>query len=181
MQRATLSLRAPTGRSSPRPAGGKRTSQDYGEDADGDENEEVDEDEQTSAFRPRVREGSKLTAALLAKSAGAPAARGGTVGGKDGKDGDVASEGGGSVGSAQSGVSATSGVSSSQPGGHSADYKRGKRYRKLCKLMDSPQAQGVLLQFKRHSMVSLAALAALHVVCFALIVAFLAVSVCHTP
>ncbi|GLC41265.1 hypothetical protein PLESTM_001177800 [Pleodorina starrii] len=72
-------------------------------------------------------------------------------------DDDVASEGGQSAMSAQS-----------ASGG--AEYKRGKRFRKLIKLMDSSQAQQVQQRFRTHALVTVAVLATVHIVCFALMV-----------
>ncbi|KAG2494502.1 hypothetical protein HYH03_007271 [Edaphochlamys debaryana] len=71
-------------------------------------------------------------------------------------DDDAASEGGRS---AMSGLSAASG---------GAEYKRGKRFRKLARLMDSSQAQTVQQRLKRHALVVVALLAAVHVACFVL-------------
>ncbi|KAG2423149.1 hypothetical protein HXX76_015534 [Chlamydomonas incerta] len=72
-------------------------------------------------------------------------------------DDDAASEGGQSAMSAQS-----------ASGG--AEYKRGKRFRKLVKLMDSGQAQQVQKRFKLHALITVGILAAVHVVCFAMTV-----------
>ncbi|KAG2494508.1 hypothetical protein HYH03_007276 [Edaphochlamys debaryana] len=69
---------------------------------------------------------------------------------------DAASEGGQSAGS---GLSASSG---------GAEYKRGKRFRKLARLMDSPQAQKAQHRLRRHALIVVALLAAVHVVCFVL-------------
>ncbi|PNW87839.1 hypothetical protein CHLRE_01g003950v5 [Chlamydomonas reinhardtii] len=69
-------------------------------------------------------------------------------------DDDAGSEGGQSAMSAQS-----------SSGG--AEYKRGKRFRKLVKLMDSGQAQQVQKRFKLHALITVGILAAVHVVCFA--------------
>ncbi|GLI61040.1 hypothetical protein VaNZ11_003192 [Volvox africanus] len=70
---------------------------------------------------------------------------------------DAASEGGQSALSAQS-----------ASGG--AEYKRGKRFRKLIKLMDSSQAQLVQERFRTHALATVAFLAIVHIVCFALVV-----------
>eukprot|EP00198_Chlamydomonas_reinhardtii_P009477 XP_001698814.1 predicted protein [Chlamydomonas reinhardtii] len=51
-----------------------------------------------------------------------------------------------------------------------ADFKRGKRYRKLVKLMDSPQAQSAVNTFKTYSGLTVLIAGAIHVVCFALII-----------
>lgn len=136
----------------------------------------VDEEEDEGEAMPRAGlsapitggRGTKLTAAALGaddlkKQANGPG----------GNANDAASDGGHSAGSAASGMSGVSGVSSAMPG-NGADYKRGKRYRKLAKLMDSPQAQAVLMRFKRHSLWTLVAMAALHVLCFALVIFFIA-------
>ncbi|GIL68039.1 hypothetical protein Vafri_21326 [Volvox africanus] len=72
-------------------------------------------------------------------------------------DEDAASEGGQSALSAQS-----------ASGG--AEYKRGKRFRKLIKLMDSSQAQLVQQRFRTHALATVAFLAVVHIVCFALVV-----------
>ncbi|KAG2439095.1 hypothetical protein HYH02_006619 [Chlamydomonas schloesseri] len=77
---------------------------------------------------------------------------------------DQRSEGGDS---AMSGMSGISGVSDANT---PADFKRGKRYRKLVKLMDSPQAQSAVNTFKTYSGLTVAIAGAIHVVCFALII-----------
>ncbi|KAG2488728.1 hypothetical protein HYH03_012728 [Edaphochlamys debaryana] len=77
---------------------------------------------------------------------------------------DQRSEGGDS---AHSGMSGFSGVSDANT---PADFKRGKRYRKLVKLMDSQQARRVVVRFKRGTWLTLLACLAIHVVCFALII-----------
>ncbi|GLC41277.1 hypothetical protein PLESTM_001179000 [Pleodorina starrii] len=69
-------------------------------------------------------------------------------------DDDAASDGGQSAMSAQS--------------DDGADYKRGKRYRKLIKLMDSGQTQQVQERFRSHALLTIVVLAAVHVVCFAI-------------
>ncbi|EFJ45146.1 hypothetical protein VOLCADRAFT_94549 [Volvox carteri f. nagariensis] len=69
-------------------------------------------------------------------------------------DDDAASDGGQSALSAQS--------------DDATDYKRGKRYRKLVKLMDSGQAQLVQQRFRTNALTTVAMLAAVHIVCFAL-------------
>ncbi|GIL80928.1 hypothetical protein Vretifemale_9880, partial [Volvox reticuliferus] len=70
---------------------------------------------------------------------------------------DAASEGGQSALSAQSG-----------DGG--ADYKRGQRFRKLMKLMDSSQTQQVQQRYRLHALLTVALLAVVHIICFALTV-----------
>ncbi|PNW76483.1 hypothetical protein CHLRE_11g467629v5 [Chlamydomonas reinhardtii] len=77
---------------------------------------------------------------------------------------DQRSEGGDS---AMSGMSGMSGVSDANT---PADFKRGKRYRKLVKLMDSPQAQSAVNTFKTYSGLTVLIAGAIHVVCFALII-----------
>ncbi|GLI60724.1 hypothetical protein VaNZ11_002822 [Volvox africanus] len=57
---------------------------------------------------------------------------------------------------------------SGQSGDGGADYKRGKRFRKLMKLMDSGQTQQVQQRYRLHALVTVALLAAVHIVCFAM-------------
>ncbi|KAG2494506.1 hypothetical protein HYH03_007274 [Edaphochlamys debaryana] len=71
---------------------------------------------------------------------------------------DAASEGG---------QSAMSGMSAASAG---AEYKRGKRFRKLARLMDSSQAQTAQQRLRRHALIVVALLAAVHVACFVLVV-----------
>ncbi|KAG2494504.1 hypothetical protein HYH03_007272 [Edaphochlamys debaryana] len=71
---------------------------------------------------------------------------------------DAASEGG---------QSAMSGMSAASIG---AEYKRGKRFRKLARLMDSSQAQTAQQRLRRHGLIVVALMAAVHVVCFVLVV-----------
>ncbi|GLI60720.1 hypothetical protein VaNZ11_002820, partial [Volvox africanus] len=70
------------------------------------------------------------------------------------QDDDAASEGGQSAMSAQS--------------DNRTDYKRGKRYRKLVKLMESGQTQQVQQRFRSHALLTVAILAVVHIFCFAL-------------
>ncbi|GIL50727.1 hypothetical protein Vafri_6878 [Volvox africanus] len=70
------------------------------------------------------------------------------------QDDDAASEGGQSALSAQS--------------DNRTDYKRGKRYRKLVKLMESGQTQQVQQRFRSHALLTVTMLAAVHIFCFAL-------------
>ncbi|GIL80540.1 hypothetical protein Vretimale_16032 [Volvox reticuliferus] len=72
---------------------------------------------------------------------------------------DTASNGGQSIMSGNSGT--TSG---------GAEYKRGKRFRNLVKLMDSSEAEQVLRRFRWGAILTMAILAAAHTVCFALVV-----------
>lgn len=118
--------------------------------------------------------GSSQVASAMREPRGASPAAGGPKA-EDSAD-DAASDGGQSNSSALSGMSAASGASSGMAGGGhgGADYKRGKRFRKLANLMDSPPAQALLLRFKSHGLWTLAAMAALHVACFALIIHFVA-------
>ncbi|KXZ45668.1 hypothetical protein GPECTOR_52g66 [Gonium pectorale] len=74
-------------------------------------------------------------------------------------DDDAASEGG---------QSAMSGQSAGAGGG--AEYKRGKRFRKLAKMMDSGQAQQVQSRFRAHALFVLGLLVMVHIVCFVLTV-----------
>ncbi|KAG2423147.1 hypothetical protein HXX76_015532 [Chlamydomonas incerta] len=109
-----------------------------------------------------VIKGAAEKAAVAAPTAGALKAGAMGAGAPDQPyaDDDAASEGGQSAMSAQS-----------ASGG--AEYKRGKRFRKLVKLMDSGQAQQVQKRFKLHALITVSILAAVHVVCFALTVASL--------
>ncbi|KAG2423146.1 hypothetical protein HXX76_015531 [Chlamydomonas incerta] len=102
------------------------------------------------------RFGSGANGATTATGA-APAGGGAGGGGGNYADDDAASEGGQSAMSAQS-----------ASGG--AEYKRGKRFRKLVKLMDSGQAQQVQQRFRTHALITVALLAIIHVVCFTLVV-----------
>ncbi|KAG2435420.1 hypothetical protein HYH02_011920 [Chlamydomonas schloesseri] len=106
--------------------------------------------------------GAAEKAAVAGPTFGALKAAGGMGGAPDlpYADDDAASEGGQSAMSAQS-----------ASGG--AEYKRGKRFRKLVKLMDSGQAQQVQKRFKLHALITVGILAAVHVVCFALTIASL--------
>ncbi|PNW87845.1 hypothetical protein CHLRE_01g004157v5 [Chlamydomonas reinhardtii] len=97
-----------------------------------------------------------------ALAAGGAAAAAGKLGGDGGGGGNYADDDAGSEG----GQSAISAQSSS--GG--AEYKRGKRFRKLVKLMDSGQAQQVQQRFRMHALITVALLAIVHVVCFTLTV-----------
>ncbi|PNW87843.1 hypothetical protein CHLRE_01g004124v5 [Chlamydomonas reinhardtii] len=109
-----------------------------------------------------VMKGAAAKAAVAAQTAGAQKA-GGMGGGPPDlpyADDDAGSEGGQSAMSAQS-----------SSGG--AEYKRGKRFRKLVKLMDSGQAQQVQKRFKLHALITVGILAAVHVVCFVLTLASL--------
>lgn len=63
------------------------------------------------------------------------------LGAADETDSELGSEGGKSEASGGSAMSSVAGGPGG--GGHAADYKRGKRYRKLARLLDSPQAQQV--------------------------------------
>ncbi|GIL42525.1 hypothetical protein Vafri_484 [Volvox africanus] len=69
--------------------------------------------------------------------------------------------------SAYSGISGASGFSD---GDTPADFQRGKRYRKLVKLMDSPEAQRTVVRMKIHTALTLLAASAIHIVCFALVI-----------
>ncbi|GIL60368.1 hypothetical protein Vafri_14969 [Volvox africanus] len=66
------------------------------------------------------------------------------------------------------GQSIMSGNSGGTSGG--AEYKRGKRFRNLVKLMDSSEAEQVLRRFRWGAILTMAVLAAAHTVCFALVV-----------
>ncbi|KAG2494507.1 hypothetical protein HYH03_007275 [Edaphochlamys debaryana] len=67
----------------------------------------------------------------------------------------------------EGGQSAVSGFSAASGG---AEYKRGKRFRKLARLMDSSQAQTAQQRLRRHALIVVALLAAVHVACFVLVV-----------
>ncbi|PNH12150.1 Tiny macrocysts protein B [Tetrabaena socialis] len=82
----------------------------------------------------------------------------GSVAGSE--DDDAASEGGMSAMSAQTGNSG-------------AEYKRGKRFRKLAKLMDSSIAQQIQQRLRTNTLLTVALLVIVHVVCFSLTVVFL--------
>ncbi|KAG2435422.1 hypothetical protein HYH02_011922 [Chlamydomonas schloesseri] len=103
--------------------------------------------------------GSRFGAATA--TAGATAANAGAgagAGGGNYMDDDAASEGGQSA------------MSAAQSASGGAEYKRGKRFRKLVKLMDSGQAQQVQQRFRTHALITVALLGMVHVVCFALAV-----------
>ncbi|KAG2426213.1 hypothetical protein HXX76_013194 [Chlamydomonas incerta] len=68
--------------------------------------------------------------------------------------------------SATSGVSGTSGLSD---GDGTGDFKRGKRYKKLIKLIDSPEGKKRLRKFKLLVAAVIFTCMAVHVLCFALI------------
>eukprot|EP00198_Chlamydomonas_reinhardtii_P006676 XP_001696012.1 flagellar associated protein [Chlamydomonas reinhardtii] len=68
--------------------------------------------------------------------------------------------------SATSGVSGTSGLSD---GDGTGDFKRGKRYKKLIKLIDSPDSKKSLRKFKMLVAAVIFTCMAVHVLCFALI------------
>ncbi|KAG2488731.1 hypothetical protein HYH03_012730 [Edaphochlamys debaryana] len=68
--------------------------------------------------------------------------------------------------SAHSGMSGYSGVDDANT---PADFKRGKRYRKLVKLMDSQQARRVVVRFKRGMWLLLLACGIVHIVCLAIL------------
>ncbi|KAG2436029.1 hypothetical protein HYH02_011741 [Chlamydomonas schloesseri] len=68
--------------------------------------------------------------------------------------------------SATSGVSGTSGLSD---GDGTGDFKRGKRYKKLIKLIDSPESKKSLRKFKLLVAAVIFTCMAVHVLCFALI------------
>ncbi|PNW79659.1 hypothetical protein CHLRE_08g361950v5 [Chlamydomonas reinhardtii] len=68
--------------------------------------------------------------------------------------------------SATSGVSGTSGLSD---GDGTGDFKRGKRYKKLIKLIDSPESKKELRKFKLLVAAVIFTCMAVHVLCFALI------------
>ncbi|KXZ42914.1 hypothetical protein GPECTOR_111g247 [Gonium pectorale] len=124
------------------------------------------------------RSGPPAAAAL--KGAGAPplatAAGSGGDGGGGGGGGSlppglapqrVSSGGELDDGGSDGGKSAISGVSATAGG---AEYKRGKRFRNLVKLMDSSQAENVLSRFRRGALLAMLLLAVAHTVCFALVV-----------
>ncbi|GFR51520.1 hypothetical protein Agub_g13936 [Astrephomene gubernaculifera] len=80
---------------------------------------------------------------------------------RTGDDGD--SDGGQSAVSGQSGMSGISSASG-------AEFKRGKRFRKLVKMMDSGQAEQVLLRLRRGALMIMAVLAIVHIISFTLVV-----------
>ncbi|GIM07919.1 hypothetical protein Vretimale_11958 [Volvox reticuliferus] len=69
--------------------------------------------------------------------------------------------------SAYSGISSANGFSDGET---PADFQRGKRYRKLVKLMDSPEAQRTVVRMKINTALTLLAASAIHIVCFALVI-----------
>ncbi|KXZ45665.1 hypothetical protein GPECTOR_52g63 [Gonium pectorale] len=73
----------------------------------------------------------------------------------EGQEEDAPSEAGHSSASALSGA-----------GG--AEYKRGKRFKKLVKMMDSSHAQQVSRRFQLHALITVALLTAVHTICFSL-------------
>ncbi|GLI70677.1 hypothetical protein VaNZ11_015617 [Volvox africanus] len=70
----------------------------------------------------------------------------------------------------ESAYSGISGVSGFSDGETPADFQRGKRYRKLVKLMDSPEAQRTVVRMKIQTALTLLAAGAIHIVCFALVI-----------
>ncbi|KXZ50397.1 hypothetical protein GPECTOR_16g570 [Gonium pectorale] len=70
----------------------------------------------------------------------------------------------------EAGYTAVSGASSAD----GSEYKRGKRFRKLAKIMDSSQAKQVQQRFRTHALLTVALLAVVHVVCFAMVVTSIA-------
>ncbi|EFJ51253.1 hypothetical protein VOLCADRAFT_87875 [Volvox carteri f. nagariensis] len=70
----------------------------------------------------------------------------------------------------ESALSGMSGMSGLSDGETPADFKRGKRYRKLVKLMDSPEAQKTVVRMKIHTALTLLTAGVIHIVCFALVI-----------
>ncbi|GFR44799.1 hypothetical protein Agub_g6134 [Astrephomene gubernaculifera] len=108
---------------------------------------------------PRAQQQQLLEANLPRGGGGGGGGGGGEAGG--GADFDDAASNGG-----QSAISGQSGASSSWGN----EYKRGKRFRNLVKLMDSSQAAQVLQRFKRGALLTMIVLAVAHTICFGLIV-----------
>ncbi|KAG2435423.1 hypothetical protein HYH02_011923 [Chlamydomonas schloesseri] len=140
--------------------GADKTADDCGDNGSLRSSEHLDDDGATSDFAPPAAvlaagrfKGAMAVGGVTRKLSG----DGAGAGGGNYADDDAASEGGQSAMSAQS-----------ASGG--AEYKRGKRFRKLVKLMDSGQAQQVQQRFKQHALITVAILAIVHVVCFSLTV-----------
>ncbi|GLC33063.1 hypothetical protein PLESTB_000374500 [Pleodorina starrii] len=70
-------------------------------------------------------------------------------------------------------VDGASVVSGSEAGGYQTDFKRGRRFKKLMKLLSSVKAKADLTRFNRHTYIVMAVLLLVHVVCFALFLVFL--------
>ncbi|KAG2488470.1 hypothetical protein HYH03_012975 [Edaphochlamys debaryana] len=110
------------------------------------------------AFGAAGAAGAGLGAGKGAAAGGKGAAAGGKGAAEPPPEADIddgASDGGQSAMSAQS-----------SSGG--AEYKRGKRFRKLARLMDSNQAQQVQHRFRTHAVITVLLLAAVHLACFIL-------------
>ncbi|KAG2423145.1 hypothetical protein HXX76_015530 [Chlamydomonas incerta] len=116
---------------------------------------------------------SDYTASAVAATHKGPSGPGGllpggtTAGaGKQGGDG----SGGGNYADDDAGSEGGQSAMSAQSASGGAEYKRGKRFRKLVKLMDSGQAQQVQQRFRTHALITVGLLAIVHVVCFTLTV-----------
>ncbi len=70
-------------------------------------------------------------------------------------------------------VDGASVVSGSEAGGYQTDFKRGRRFKKLMKLLSSAKAKADLTRYHKHTYLVIALLLAVHVVCFALFLVFL--------
>ncbi|GLI64845.1 hypothetical protein VaNZ11_008226 [Volvox africanus] len=70
-------------------------------------------------------------------------------------------------------VDGASVVSGSEAGGYQTDFKRGRRFKKLMKLLSSAKAKADLTRYNRHTYIVIALLLLVHVVCFALFLVFL--------
>lgn len=64
-------------------------------------------------------------------------------------------------------------VSGSEAGGYQTDFKRGRRFKKLMKLLSSVKAKTDLTRYNRHTYIVMVVLLLVHVVCFALFLVFL--------
>ncbi|GFR48517.1 hypothetical protein Agub_g10412 [Astrephomene gubernaculifera] len=64
-------------------------------------------------------------------------------------------------------------VSGSEVGGYQTDFKRGRRFKKLMKLLSSAKAKADLTRYHRHTYIVIIILLLVHIVCFALFLVFL--------
>ncbi|KAG2493479.1 hypothetical protein HYH03_008295 [Edaphochlamys debaryana] len=94
-------------------------------------------------------------------------AAGGNTWGNAAVDDDAAS------GVSGSQVDGASVVSGSEAGGYQTDFKRGRRFKKLMKLLSSAKAKADLTRYHRHTYIVIALLLLVHTVCFALFLIFL--------
>ncbi|KAG2450719.1 hypothetical protein HYH02_004557 [Chlamydomonas schloesseri] len=70
-------------------------------------------------------------------------------------------------------VDGASVVSGSEAGGYQTDFKRGRRFKKLMKLLSSAKAKADLTRYNRHTYIVIALLLLVHTICFALFLIFL--------